>query len=115
MIEYEKLTKKQKHRFEDFLREAIFLTEEENSAIEHQIPMTQELFEQCLSSLVRIGSINGFNRLYDEFPEQAKVFDKKIEEDLKDIELPQYTPEEEQALWEKLKARIREKYGVDAI
>lgn len=86
MIKYKKLTEKQKQGFDDFLGEALFLTEEENSAIEHQTEMTQELFEQCLVSLARIGSIRGFNRLYDE--------------------LSHYT-NEEQAMKEELKAHIR--------
>ena len=42
----EELTDRQKRRLGEFVREVIYLTEEENAAIEHQIPMTQELFEQ---------------------------------------------------------------------
>lgn len=115
MIEYDKLTKEQQNGLKDFVNEAILLTEEENAAIEHQIEMTQELFEQCLSSLVRIGSIRGFNRLCNEFPAQARIFDETMDKRLKDVEIPKYTPEEEQAQWERLKARIRERYGENAI
>lgn len=47
MDRLENLTRREKERLAEFVREAIYLTEEENAAIEHQIPMTQELFEQC--------------------------------------------------------------------
>ena len=34
---------------------------------------------------------------------------------LTDVELPEETPEEQQASWERLCARIREEFGEDAI
>ena len=36
----EKLTEKQKRRLDDFVKEAIYLTDKENAAIEHQIPLS---------------------------------------------------------------------------
>ena len=43
----ERLTDREKDKLGEFVREAIYLTEKENTAIEHQIPMTQGLLEQC--------------------------------------------------------------------
>ena len=42
-------------------------------------------------------------------------FVKKLEEQYPDVELPEETPEEQQASWERLCARIREEFGEDAI
>lgn len=75
---YKKLTKEQQARVRDFAREAILLSDEINSALEHQIPMTQELFKQCASELIRINSSTGFHRLFDEFPEQAEEFERTM-------------------------------------
>ena len=40
---------------------------------------------------------------------------RRLQEQYPDVELPEMTPEEQQASWEKLCARIREEFGEDAI
>ena len=115
MSYYNNMDEKQRRMIDDFIKEAVLLSSEENAAIEHQITMTQELFEQCASDLVRIDSITGFNRLFNRFPEQAKEYDKKIEEILENIGLPVESEEEQRWRWEELCSKIREKYGDDAI
>lgn len=75
---YKKLTEEQQARVRDFVKEAIFLSDEINAALEHQIPMTQELFKRCVSELVCINSSTGFHRLFDEFPEQAEEFERMM-------------------------------------
>ena len=62
MDRFDNLTDREKERLAEFAREAIYLTEEENEAIEHQIPMTQEIFEQC-SALCRNKSDVSFDLL----------------------------------------------------
>lgn len=76
---YKKLTKEQQARVRDFIKEAVFLRDEINAALEHQIPMTQALFKQCASELIQINSSTGFHRLFDEFPEQAEEFERMLD------------------------------------
>ncbi len=113
----EKLTDRQKRRLGEFVREVIYLTEEENAAIEHQIPMTQELFEQCVGHCVEIGAYFRLTCLLNEFSYFANEYVRKIEEEVadSDIEIPESTPEELEASWQKLCARIKDEYGEDVI
>lgn len=113
----EKLTEKQKRRLDEFVKEAIYLTDKENAAIEHQILMTQELFEQCVGHCVEIGAYFRLICLLNEYSYSADKYVRKIEEEVEnsDIEMPKSTPEELEAGWQKLCARIRVEYGEDAI
>lgn len=113
----ERLTDRQKERLDEFVREAIYLSEEENAAIEHQIPMTQELFEQCVGHCVEIGAYFRLTCLLNEYFYFADEYVKKIEEEVEngDIEIPEPTPEELEAGWQKLCKRIRAEFGEDAI
>lgn len=113
----EKLTEKQKRRLDEFVKEAIYLTDKENAAIEHQIPMTQELFEQCVGHCVEIGAYFRLTCLLNEFSYFANEYVREIEEEVadSDIEMPKSTPEELEAGWQKLCARIRAEYGESAI
>lgn len=102
----EKLTGRQKRRLGEFVREVIYLTEEENAAIEHQIPMTQELFGQC----VEIGAYFRLTCLLNEFSYFANEYVRKIEEEVtdSDIEIPESTPEELEASWQRFRAKVKE-------
>ena len=113
----EELTDRQKRRLGEFVREVIYLTEEENAAIEHQIPMTQELFEQCVGHCVEIGAYFRLTCLLNEFSYFADEYVRKIEEEVEnsDIEISESTPEELEASWQKLCARIKDEYGEDVI
>ena len=117
MDRLENLTRREKERLAEFVREAIYLTEEENAAIEHQIPMTQELFEQCVGHCVEIGAYFRLTCLLNEFSYFADEYVRKIEEEVEnsDIEIPESTPEELEASWQKLCARIKDEYGEDVI
>lgn len=113
----ERLTDRQKERLGEFVREAIYLTEEENAAIEHQIPMTQELFEQCVGHCVEIGAYFRLTCLLNEYSYYADEYVRKIEEEVEnsDIEIPEPTPGELEASWQRFCIKVRARYGEDAI
>jgi len=113
----EELTDRQKRRLGEFVREVIYLTEEENAAIEHQIPMTQELFEQCVGHCVEIGAYFRLTCLLNEFSYFANEYVRKIEDEVadSDIEIPESTPEELEASWQRFRAKVKERYGEDVI
>lgn len=113
----ERLTDRQRERLGEFVRETIYLTEEENAAIEHQIPMTQELFEQCVGHCVEIGAYFRLTCLLNEYSYFADEYVRKIEEEVEnsDIEIPEPTPEELEASWQRFCTKVRARYGADAI
>ena len=112
-----KFTEKELKGIWSFLVETFEFTDEQNDAIDHQIPMTQELFNSIIDRCNELGSDTDalFFRMLDEYKEFANVYADKIIEEVKDVELPEWTEEEKAIQKEKLYARIRAKYGEDAI
>ena len=115
------LTKEQMENLKSFLLETFAFTEEQNDAMDKQIPMTQKLFESILERCNELGSAADkiFYRLLRDYPDLTDVYGQKLEKELDekypDTELPEETPEERQAAWERLWARIRAEFGEDAI
>lgn len=110
-------TEKELKGFWSFLVETFEFTEEQNDAIDHRIPMTQELFNSILNKCNEIGADVDplFYRMLDEYPEFMSVYTDKIEEEVKNVELPEISEEEWELNRQKLYARIRAEYGEDVI
>lgn len=75
----------------------------------------EELFEIVILNIGVEENIKAFNFLCDRYPELMSAYVAKIEEEIKDVELPEETEEEKRASWERLCARIRAEYGENAI
>lgn len=73
----------------------------------------QELFEILILKTRISENIEAFKFLCDRYPELMDEYVKKIEENIKDIEIPEESEEEKQARWEKLCERIGKEYGED--
>lgn len=99
----------------NFLLEVFEFSDEEQLAIDRQQPMTQELFNSCIDKCMNFGIDELFYRLLEEYPEFVTEYAKRIEEEIQDVELPERTPEQEAASWERLCEKIRELYGENAI
>ena len=84
-----------------------------NQAIDKQKPMTMELFSSCLAKCTEWGLYKLFERLLDEYPDLMDKYVKAIDEDIKDVVLPERTPEEEEESWNRLCERIKNEYGDD--
>ena len=112
-----KFTEKELKGFWSFLVETFEFTEEQNDAIDHQIPMTQELFDCIIDRCNELGEDTDslFFRMLDEYKEFADVYTNRIVEEAKDVELLEWIEEEKEIQKEKLYARIRAKYGEDTI
>ena len=110
-------TEKQLKNFWSFLVETFKFDEQQTAAIDHQIPMTQEIFDSILDRCMEIGSDVDplFNRMLIEYQDFMDVYAEKIIEEVKDVELPKWTEEEKAIQKEELFAKIRAKYGEDAI
>lgn len=79
-MNYEDLTDRQKRNLEEFMKVTMACDEEQLAAIDHLIPMTQELFERCLDTLIQINAVRQIECLMDEFPEMAKECGREIGE-----------------------------------
>lgn len=110
-------TEKELKGFWSFLVETFEFTEEQNDAIDHQIPMTQELYNSIMDKCMEIGPDVDplFHRLLIEYQDFMAVYADRIEEEVKDVELPEISEEEWEIQREKLYARIRAEHGEDAI
>ena len=55
--------------------------------------------------------------LLDKFSYFANEYVRKIEEEVanSDIEIPESTPEELEASWQRFRAKVKERYGEDVI
>lgn len=115
MKKYDELSNKEKHNFEEFLITTFKFSEDELAAIDKQKPMTMELFSSCLVKCTELGIYKLFERLLDEYPELSDKYVKAIEDDIKDVVLPERTPEEEEESWNRLCERIKKEYGDDLI
>ena len=89
MKKYDELSNKEKHNFEEFLILTFEFSGDELAVIDKQKPMTMELFSSCLA--------------------------KCTDDDIKDVILPERTPEEEEESWNRLCERIKKEYGDDLI
>lgn len=115
MKKYDKLSNKEKHNFEEFLILTFEFSDDELAAIDKQKPMTMKLFSSCLAKYTEHGLYKLFERLLDEYPELSDKYIKAIEDDIKDVALPERTPEEEEESWNRLCERIKNEYGDDLI
>ena len=115
MDRFDNLTDKEKERLAEIVREAIYLSEEENAAIEHQIPMTQELFEQCVDHCIQINAYFRMTCLLSEYPQFTDEYVRKIEEETADFELPKEAEVDIEESLQRFYAKVRAKYGENAI
>lgn len=113
MKKYDELSNKEKNNFEEFLILTFEFSDDELAAIDKQKPMTMELFSSCLAKCTDHGLYKPFERLLDEYPELSDKYVKAIEDDIKDVVLPERTPEEEEGSWNRLCERIKKEYCDD--
>lgn len=71
-MNYEDLTEQQLRNLEEFMKVTMICDEEQLDAIDHQIPMTLELFKRCLDSLIKIHAVRQIKCLMQEFPDFAR-------------------------------------------
>ena len=115
MKKYDELSEKEKHNFEEVLILTFKFSDDELAAIDKQKPMTMELFSSCLVKCTELGLYKLFERLLDEYPDLTDKYVKAIDVDIKDVILPERTPEEEEESWNRLCERIKKQYGNDLI
>ena len=110
-------TEKEFKNLWSFIVESMEFTDEQNAAIEHVIPMTQEIYNSILDKCNEIGSDVDplLYRMLDEYKEFMCVYADKISEEIKGMESYTLSEEEWSIQKEKLYARIRAEYGEDAI
>lgn len=80
-------TEKELKGFKSFLMETFEFTEEQNAAIDHQIPMTQELYDSILDRCDELGPDVDplFYRMLTEFPDFMCNYADRIMKEIGDI------------------------------
>lgn len=97
-----------------FTKEIHYLNAIAQAAIDHQITMTQEIFEYCLDFYINLDERRKREDLMNEYPEFLKEYVNQIEKEISQIEVPEETPEQVEASWQKFCAKVRERFGEDA-
>lgn len=111
------LSDKEYERLWGFIVETFCFTEEQCDAIDHQIQMTQEIFDSILDRCAEIGKAADdlFYRMLNEYPGHTHVRAARILNDIGEENI-NLLSEDEMEIWkQKLYAKIRAKYGEDAI
>lgn len=96
--------------FWSFLIETFTFAEEENAALDFQIPMTQELFDSMLDKCFeRSEELDPtFHKLSTNFPEFLKVYEEEWMRKIENIAVPEWSEEERKEFDEKFYAKLEE-------
>lgn len=81
-MNFKDLTDRQKRNLKEFIDVTMACDEEQLAAMDHQIPMTQKLFEQCLDTLIEIHAVRQIESLMQDFPEFAKECGRDLNKEL---------------------------------
>lgn len=102
-------TEKELKGFWSFIVETMVLTEEEDAAVCHQIPMTQELYDRIMDKCDERGHElnNLLERMMIEYPVLLKERVEKFLAEIGDVEVPEVSEEEKEARRKKLFDEIR--------
>lgn len=115
LLDWDNLTREQKRRLDELAIELRYLNEEQGWAIDGCIPMTQAIYDSIMERREEVGPIleSVCIKLCLEYPDFAEVYTDRVwgPIELSDDELEEESPEEKKQAWERLKERIREKYG----
>ncbi len=110
-------TQQELKNFWSFLVETFEFTEEQTAAIDHQAPMTQEMYNSIMERCMELGEEVEplIRRMIEEFPEFADAYADEIVREAEAAGFPDLSPEESEKMREGLYAKIRAKYGENAI
>lgn len=83
--------------------------------INYSASIRQALYEYCIDYYMDIDADEKVMELMKAYPELEAVYIKRVEEKMVHVVFPEETPEQAEARWQKLCARIREEFGEDVI
>lgn len=103
------LTEKQKKNMQEFLAVTLSFGEEELAAIDHQVPMTPELFERCMDACISVHAVNQLDRLMTEFPEFVNAYLGRVDSlAAETTDLPCQSPEEVTGKFQEFLEKLRD-------
>ena len=113
MLSPKEVVEKYPKEVDEFFRVTFALSDEQTAAIDHVIPMTQELFESCLNKLMSVDAIRSSIKLMEEYPEFTDTMTQNImnELDLTEEDFQPLSEEESRAGLQALKERIARETG----
>ena len=113
MMSPKEVVEKYPKKVDEFFRITFALSDEQAAAIDHVIPMTQELFESCLDKLMSVDAIRSSMKLMEEYPEFTDTMTQNImnELELTEEDFQPLSEEESRAGLQALKERIVRETG----
>ena len=113
MISPAEVMEKYPEEVDEFFKVTSALSNEQAAAIDHVIPMTQELFESCLDKLMSVDAVRSSMKLMEEYPEFTDTMTQNImnELDLTEEDFQPLSEEESRAGLQALKERIARETG----
>lgn len=113
MLSPKEVVEKYPKEVDEFFRVTFALSDEQTAAIDHVIPMTQELFESCLDKLISVDAIRSSIKLMEEYPEFTDTMTQNImnELDLMEEDFQPLSEEESRTGLQALKERIARETG----
>lgn len=113
MLSPQEVMEKYPQEVEEFFKVTFALSDEQTAALDHVIPMTQELFEACFDRLMSVDAIRSSMKLMEEYPEFADTMTKNImkELNLTEEDFQPLSEEESKAGLQALKERIARETG----
>lgn len=109
MLSPQEVMEKYPEEVDEFFKVTFALSDEETAALEHVVPMTQELFESCYEKLMSVDAVRTCIKLMEEYPSFTDAMVENIMEDLNltDDDFGAISEEELKAGLEDLKRRIQ--------
>lgn len=83
----------------------------DGDVMKHQIPMTQELFEQCIAYCAQIEAYDQLSCFLNEYPEFSNEYVRKREEKLSEVNLPGLSEKREKEMLENIHKEIKKRRG----
>ncbi|WP_373102826.1 hypothetical protein [Blautia obeum] len=108
MISPAEVMEKYPEEVDEFFKVTSALSNEQAAAIDHVIPMTQELFESCLDKLMSVDAVRSSMKLMEEYPDFTDTMTQNImdELDLTEEDFVALSPEESKRGLEDLRRRM---------
>lgn len=103
-----KITPEEKALISEYLDLFWFLTDEQFSAICHEIPMTRDIYDSCITLCCQLGNDRAMCNLMEEYPCFMEASLKEHEAALSQIDLPEESPEQVQLFIKNFKKRLEE-------
>ena len=112
-MDYLDLSQEEKEKLCRLLQSIMFFSEDQYAFLSGEQEMTQEVFENCLAACIAHNDLRELNAICDQYPLFTKIWMRKMDQELKSMNLPHRSEEEKKIGWENFKKQMKKRYGID--